>query len=112
MVSDQVITSFGFIKNNVDQFIYLNVSGSTFIFLVLYADDIVLASNDVGILHDTKEFLTNSFHMSDLGEIAFELGLEFVRNKSCELLGFISEILYKSSFKSFTMQTHSPNKPP
>jgi hypothetical protein len=34
----KVITSFGFIKNLVDQCIYLKVSGSNVIFLVLYVD--------------------------------------------------------------------------
>jgi hypothetical protein len=41
----KVITSFGFIENFVDQCIYLKVSGSKVIFLVLYVDDILLASN-------------------------------------------------------------------
>ena len=51
---DQVITSFGFKENTVDQCIYLKFSGSKFIILVLYVDDILLASSDVGLLHETK----------------------------------------------------------
>ena len=49
-----VISSFGFTKNIVDQCIYLKISGSKYIFLVLYVDDILLASNDLGLLHETK----------------------------------------------------------
>lgn len=45
--------TFGFKENCVDQCIYLKVSGSKFLFLVLYVDDILLAS----MLHDTKTFL-------------------------------------------------------
>ena len=48
------ITAFGFKENTVDRCIYLKVSGSKFIFLVLYVDDILLASSDIGLLHDTK----------------------------------------------------------
>ncbi|RVW79277.1 Retrovirus-related Pol polyprotein from transposon TNT 1-94 [Vitis vinifera] len=44
---DQVITSFGFKKNTVDQCIYLKFSGSKFIILVLFVDDILLASSDI-----------------------------------------------------------------
>jgi hypothetical protein len=50
----KVITSFGFIENFVDQCIYLKVSGSKVMLLVLYVDDILLASNDLGFLHETK----------------------------------------------------------
>nr|CAN68560.1 hypothetical protein VITISV_036513 [Vitis vinifera] len=51
---DQVIISFGFKENTVDQCINLKFSGSKFIILVLYVDDILLASSDVGLLHETK----------------------------------------------------------
>ena len=49
-----VITSFGFEKNIVDQCIYIKVSGSRFMFLVLYVDDILLASNNLGLIRETK----------------------------------------------------------
>ncbi|RVW50974.1 Retrovirus-related Pol polyprotein from transposon TNT 1-94 [Vitis vinifera] len=42
-----VITSFGFKENTVDQCIYLKFSGSKFMILVLYVDDILLASSDI-----------------------------------------------------------------
>ena len=48
---NDTITTFGFKENTVDQCIYLKVSGSTFIFLVLYVDDILLATNDLGSLY-------------------------------------------------------------
>ncbi|RVW63854.1 Retrovirus-related Pol polyprotein from transposon TNT 1-94 [Vitis vinifera] len=51
---NQVITSFAFKENIIDQCIYLKFSGSKFIILVLYVDDILLASSDVGLLHETK----------------------------------------------------------
>lgn len=38
---DQVMTTFGFQENKMDECIYLNVSGSKFMFLVLYVDDIL-----------------------------------------------------------------------
>ena len=49
-----LITSFGFKENIVDQCIYLKLSGSKFIILVLYVDDILLASSDPGRLSNTK----------------------------------------------------------
>lgn len=38
----------------MDQCVHLKVSGSKFIILVLYVDDIFLASNDVGLLNKMK----------------------------------------------------------
>ena len=46
-----IIYSFGFVENVMDQYIYLKVSRSKVYFLVLYVDDILLATNDNGLLH-------------------------------------------------------------
>ena len=71
-----MITSFGFKENTVDQCIYLKFSGCKFIILVLYVDDILLASSDVGLLHETKRFLSSKFDMKDLGDASFVLGIQ------------------------------------
>jgi Reverse transcriptase (RNA-dependent DNA polymerase) len=42
----QVIISFGFEPNLVDEYIYHKFSGSKFVFLVLYVDNILLSSKD------------------------------------------------------------------
>ena len=49
-----VISSFGFVENNMDRCIYHKVNESKIIFLVLYVDDILLATNDFGMLHEVK----------------------------------------------------------
>ena len=55
-----IVTSYDFMENIVDQCIYLKVSGSKFIFLVLYVDDILLASNDLDrYMKPRYLFLTN-----------------------------------------------------
>ncbi|RVW65786.1 Retrovirus-related Pol polyprotein from transposon TNT 1-94 [Vitis vinifera] len=43
------------LESTVDQCIYVKFSGSKFIILVLYVDDILLASSDVELLHETKD---------------------------------------------------------
>ena len=79
---DEIVASMGFKENKVDQCIYLKVSGSKFIFLVLYLEDLLLASNDLGMLYKTKHMLTTSFDMKDLGEATFVLGIEIHRYRS------------------------------
>ena len=82
-----MITSFGFKENIVDQCIYLKFSGRKFIILVLYVDDILLASCDVEFLHETKQFLSNKFDMKDLGNASFVLGIQIYKDHSRGILG-------------------------
>ena len=76
---NNAITSFRFKENIVDQCIYLKVSGSKFIFLILYVDDILLGSSDLGLLSKTKEYLSKNFHMVDMGEANYVIGIEIFR---------------------------------
>jgi hypothetical protein len=50
-------------------------------FLILYVDDILLASNDVSLLLETKRFLFSNFDMKDVGEASFILGIEIHRDR-------------------------------
>ena len=68
---DRIITQNGFKENAVDRCIYLRFSGSSYIFLVLYVDDILLASNDSDLLIETKHMLSTHFDMRDLGETSY-----------------------------------------
>ena len=77
----------GFEVNIIDECVYRKFSGSKYIFLVLYVDDILLASNDIGLLHETKKFLSNKFEMKDLGDASFVLGIEILRDHSQGILG-------------------------
>ncbi|KAL9266918.1 Retrovirus-related Pol polyprotein from transposon TNT 1-94-like protein, partial [Drosera capensis] len=76
-----VITSFGFEPNIADDCIYHKFSGSNHIFLVLCVDDILLASNDIELLHETKRFLSKKFEMKDLGDVSFVLGIQIHRDR-------------------------------
>ena len=62
--------------NAIDDCIYHKFSRSKHIFLVLYVDHILFASNDIGLLHETKKFLMKKFGMKDLEEASFVLGIQ------------------------------------
>jgi len=75
-----------------------NFKGEKFIFLILYVDDILLASSDVSLLVETKKFLSSNFDMKDLGEVSFVLGIEIHRDRRNEVFRIIAEnILRKDS---------------
>ena len=67
----QVIVSFSFEINLADECVYHKFSESKNIFLVLYVDDILLATSDISLLHKTERFLSNNFKMVDLGNTFF-----------------------------------------
>jgi hypothetical protein len=46
-----------------------------FIILVLYVDDILLASSDKNLLFKTKGFLSTNFDMKDLCDASYVLGI-------------------------------------
>ena len=75
---DEVVTANGFKENLVDQCIYMKVSGSKYMFLVLYVDEILLATNDNHLLVETKQLLFSYFNMKDLREASYVLGIQIL----------------------------------
>ena len=83
---DEVVTTNGFKENIVDQCIYMKVSGSKYIFLVIYVDDIFLATNDTDLLVETKQLLFSHFDIKDLGEASYILGIQILRDRPTGIL--------------------------
>jgi hypothetical protein len=84
---DETIKKFGFKENEKDNCIYAKFKNGKFIFLILYVDDILLASSDVNLLLETKKFLSSNFDMKDLSEASFVLGIEIHRDRRKGVLG-------------------------
>ena len=108
----QIIISFGFEVNVVDDCVYHKFSGSKHIFLVLYVDDILLATNDIGMLNDTKRFLSRYFEMKDLGNASFVLGIQIHRDRSRGILGLSQKNYIDKVLKRFGMQDCKPGNTP
>ena len=72
--------------------------------LVLYIDDILLASYDLGMIYETKEYLRNNFDMKDMCEATFITGIEIYRDRSRGLLGLSQETYIKNVLKRFHME--------
>ncbi|KAK2435686.1 hypothetical protein QL285_020729 [Trifolium repens] len=109
---NDTIMSFGFKENIVDRCIYLKVSGSKVIILVLYVDDILLATNDLGLLHETKKFLSNNFEMKDMGEASYVIGIEIFRDRSQGVLGLSQKAYINKILERFRMDKCSASPVP
>jgi len=70
---------------------------------MLYVDDILLASNDLGMLHETKHMLTRSFDMKDLGETSFMLGIKTHIDRPCYTLGLSQKAYIDKVLERFNM---------
>ena len=53
----------------------MKVSGSKYIFLVFYVNDILLTANDTDMLIETKQLLFSHFDIKDLREAFYVLGI-------------------------------------
>lgn len=54
---------------------------------MMYVNDILLSSRDLGLLQETKLMLTKFFNMKDLGEAYFVLGIEIHKDRSHGVVG-------------------------
>ena len=104
----QVIISSSFEMNMVDHCIYHKFSGSKNIYFVLYVDDILLATNDISMLHETKRFLSKKFEMKDLGNASFVLGIQIHRDRSRGILGLSQKSYIEINLKRFGMHDCKP----
>ena len=104
----QVIISSGLEMKMVDDCIYHKFSGSKHIYLVLYVDDILLATNDIGMLHETKRFLSKKFEMKDLGDASFVLGIQIHWDRSQGILGLSQKSYIEKILKRFGMHDCKP----
>ena len=100
---DQVIRQIGFKENKVDNCVYAKFRGSKFIFLILYVDDILLASSDKNLLLETKSFLSSKFDMKDLGEADYVLGIEIHQDRSKGILGLSQKANVEKVLKKYNM---------
>jgi hypothetical protein len=74
---DQTIIKFGFEENKEDNCIYAKSKNGKYIFLILYVDDIHLASSDKDLLAKTESVLSSNFDMKDIGDASYVLEIEF-----------------------------------
>jgi hypothetical protein len=100
---DNTIRKFGFKANVEDNCVYAKFKNAKFIFLVLYVDDILLASNDVSLLMH--------LYIKDFGEVYFVLGLRFIMIEIEGVLGlshkaYIDKILKRYGMTSAVYHLH------
>ena len=88
----------------------MKVSGRKYIFFVLYIDDILLATNDIDLLVETKQILFSYFDMKDLGEASYVMGIKILRDGPSGIMRLSQKTYIKLILKRFNMQSCSYGK--
>ncbi|KAL6322658.1 hypothetical protein AAG906_015344 [Vitis piasezkii] len=97
---DHVILSDGFRHNNVDKCLYSKTCDDYMVIVCLYVDDMLILSDDMKGIIETKRFLSSTFKMKDLGEVDTILGIKVKRNSGGYALNqthYIEKVVSKFS---------------
>ncbi|KAL6348931.1 hypothetical protein AAG906_033587 [Vitis piasezkii] len=71
-----VLINTGFKQSASDNSLFIKSNGNSFIALLVYIDDIVIASNNQENVDELKKFPNGCFKLKDLGNLKYFLGLE------------------------------------
>ncbi|RVW71217.1 Retrovirus-related Pol polyprotein from transposon TNT 1-94 [Vitis vinifera] len=97
---DHAILSDGFRHNNVDKCLYSKTCDDYMVIVCLYVDDMLILSDDMKGIIETKRFLSTTFKMKDLREVDTILGIKVKRNSGGYALNqthYIEKVVSKFS---------------
>ncbi|KAG8498352.1 hypothetical protein CXB51_007022 [Gossypium anomalum] len=110
---DSFMTSHDFKRSSFDSCVYFKKnSDGSFVYLLLYVDDMLIAAKDKREIRKVKAQLSEEFEMIDLGPAKKILGMEILRDRKTSKLylsqkGYIEKILCR-----FNMQSAKPVSTP
>ena len=75
---DKILTSASFAVNEVGKCVYYRYGGGEGVILCLYVDDILIFRNNINVIKQVKDFLSNNSEMKDLGEADVILNIKLL----------------------------------
>ncbi|RVW76463.1 Retrovirus-related Pol polyprotein from transposon TNT 1-94 [Vitis vinifera] len=78
----EAIQSAGYAQSRADYSLFTRKQGKSFTALLIYVDDILITGNDPVSIATTKKFLHSHFHLKDLGDLKYFLGIEVSASKN------------------------------
>ncbi|KAD5962030.1 hypothetical protein E3N88_13503 [Mikania micrantha] len=110
---DDYIVGQGFRRSEYDQCVYLKeyVTGS-FLYLLLYMDDMLIVCKDKSEIEDTKSILMEEFEMKCLGEAKKIIGMEILRDRQNKQLKVCQMSYITKVLKNYGMENSKVVKTP
>ena len=78
----EAIRAAGYVQSRADYFLFTRIQGKSFTTLLIYVDDILITRNDPMSIAAIKKFLHSQFHLKDLGDLKYFLGIEVSSSKN------------------------------
>ena len=107
---DDFLCDLCFIRSNADPCVYVKNDEEGIVIILVWVDDIIIASNSILLMKNIKEKLKENFRMKDLGELSTFLGIQFDRNDS--VIKMNQSYYLKNVLKKFEMENVKPRSTP
>lgn len=69
--------TFGFVQSQADHSLFVQAENDNFTAVLIYVDDLIITGNSLDAINKLKSLLSTNFHMKDLGNLSYFLGMEF-----------------------------------
>ena len=78
---DNLLKTYGFTQSKTDSCLYTKLTEHEMIYLIIYVDDILIATKNEEKIIRVANLLKEQFNLIDLGNLKHYLGIEVSRNK-------------------------------
>ena len=106
------ISTLGFNRSQYDCCVYFKKCNESFIYLLLYVDDILIAAQDIKDIKAIKLKLSEEFEMKDLGAATKILGMEIKRDRAAWTISLSQEGYIRKILSRFNMEKTKPVRTP
>ncbi|XP_076657790.1 uncharacterized protein LOC143361943 [Halictus rubicundus] len=109
---DSKLKSFGLRAINADKCLYFRKCEQNVLIVVVYVDDIIIATNQLSAFNQLKKELSTDFRTKDLGPLSYCLGIEFKRNNKSGELYMLQKKYITGILQRFGMMDAKPVQTP
>ena len=105
---DKFMISHGYSRSFKDQCVYFKNCNDDIIYLLLYVDDMLIASKSMSKISELKMELSKEFEMKDLGNAQRILGMEIQRDRKQRVLRLTRTQYIEKVLSRFGMENAKP----
>ena len=105
---DGTLMGQGFLRSHADHSLYIKQTSEFLLIVIIYVDDLIILASDTTRMEAIKTTLKQQYEMSDLGELHFCLGVEFVRDRATRTIALSQRRYVEDVLERFGMQDCKP----
>ncbi len=107
-----VLTTLGFQRNDCDYSVYVYQPDGVKVFMPVYVDDLLIASNSKATIQQIKKDLASHFTIHDHGPVQSILGIKVMCDRSARTISLSQPGYIKSIIEDFNMSDCNPSATP